>query len=105
MSFEAWPVTGSVGCQFEKDRAERTEWAWGCRGRVWCWLCSDAVPYFVFVHTQTHPHTCTHRLRHTTGLETLFVKVHGHLGDPLHEEADRLARGKPAQVRRMLRRF
>lgn len=31
---------------------------------MWFWLCSGAVPDFIFVHIQTHPHihtlTCTH---------------------------------------------
>ena len=31
------------------------------------------------------------KLRSESSSRTLFVKVHGHSGDPLHEEADRLA--------------
>jgi len=31
------------------------------------------------------------KLRSDSSSRTLFVKVHGHSGDPLHEEADRLA--------------
>ena len=30
-------------------------------------------------------------LRSDSSSRTLFVNVHGHSGDPLHEEADRLA--------------
>jgi len=31
------------------------------------------------------------KLRSESSSRTLFVKVHGHSGNPLHEEADRLA--------------
>ena len=38
------------------------------------------------------------KLRSDSSSRTLFVKVHDHSGDPLHEEADRLAvEGEPTK--------